>query len=62
MAFSINSPEVRVAELTMEVGRRWDWKADLITSVVPNQLSIVVDDVMVGYLDTKEFQIVEYGS
>lgn len=62
MAFSIDSPKVRIAELTMEVGRRWDWKADLITSVVPNQLSIVVDDVMVGYLDTKEFQIVEYGS
>ena len=60
MAFNINSPDVRVAELTMEVGRRWNWEADLVESIVPHQLAIVVDDEQVGYLDTKFHRIIEY--
>ena len=60
MAFNINSPDVRIAELTMEVGRRWNWEADLIPSIVPHQLAIVVNDEMVGHLDTKFYRIIEY--
>lgn len=60
MAFDINSPETRIAELTMEVGRRWDWRADLIDSIVPNQYAIMVDGEQVGFLDTQMFRIIEY--
>lgn len=60
MAFAIDSPEVRIAELTMQVGQRWDWEADVIPSVVPGQLAIMLDGEMVGFLDTKLFRIVEY--
>lgn len=60
MAFDINSPEVRIAELTMEVGRRWNWEADLQQSIVPNRMAIMVGDQHVGYLDTKLLRIVEY--
>lgn len=60
MAFDINSPEVRIAELTMEVGRRWNWEADLQQSIVPNRMAIMVGDAQVGYLDTKLLRIVEY--
>lgn len=60
MAFKIDSPEVRISELTMEVGQRWNWEADVIPSIVPGQLAIVVADEQVGYLDTEMFRIVEY--
>lgn len=62
MAFDINSPEVRIAELTIEVGRRWNWEADLTPSIVPGQLAIMVADEQVGFLDTKMFRIIEYAS
>lgn len=60
MAFDINSPEVRIAELTMEVGRRWNWEADLVDSIVPNQYAIMVDGQQVGFLDTQFLRIIEY--
>lgn len=60
VAFSIDSREVRIAELTMEVGRRWNWEADLGESIVPNQMEITVKGEPVGYLDTKDLRIVEY--
>lgn len=60
MSFNIDSPDVRIAELTMEVGRRWNWEADLIPSIVPDQMSIIVNDEPVGHLDTRFFRIVEY--
>lgn len=60
MAFEIDSPEVRIAELTMQVGQRWNWEADVIPSVVPGQLAITLNGEMVGFLDTTLFRIVEY--
>lgn len=60
MAFAIDSPEVRIAELTMEVGQRWNWEADIIASIVPGQLAIMVDGEQVGFLDTVMLRIVEY--
>ena len=60
VAFKIDSPEVRISELTMEVGQRWNWEADVVPSIVPGQLAIMVGDKMVGHLDTVLFRIVEY--
>lgn len=62
MAFSIDSPEVRMAEAVMEVGRRWEWEADLNESIVPNQMEISVDGQPVGYLDTRDYRIVEFSN
>lgn len=62
MAFDINSTDARIAELTMEVGRRWEWEADLVESIVPNQMAIMVGDRQVGYLDTATYRIVEVAS
>ena len=60
MAFDVNSREVRMAELMVEIGRRWNWEADLNESIVPDQMAIMIGGEQVGYLDTRALRIVEY--
>lgn len=60
MAFDVDGAAAQLAALTVEVGRRWDWEADLADSIIPDQLAIMLNGEQVGYLDTRLFRIVEY--
>lgn len=60
MAFDPNGKDARIAELLAEVGKRWNWEADVVESMIPDQLSIVCDGLPVGHIDTVNFTIVEY--
>lgn len=60
MAFDPEGRDARLAALLNEVGKRWRWEADVVESIVPDQLAIVREGLPIGYIDLVNFVIVEY--